>query len=562
LPSGYVATPFFLRGTQDCSVIAAAWKLADAPCPITPFIRSGRLWMGSGYLSGQSDANDPSLYFSFSSEGAPRLDRALPGICAIASVDLEAGECCAATSQPMIEAIYYGERGERWALSNRPLLAQLALSDENRPRFDNDYIADVLPAGYSIGERTALANVRRLRVSAMLRMSSRGAEVIPMPRFVEAQVGELPLEARVEAIVDSLRAAARPLHALPPPEFLLSAGKDSRLVAALLSSEGIVPAAAVTLNPPEAWESPIASRVAQACGFPHRFIQPVFDQEHDLAKSVCATLRSTSGAPIGAALHYAYSIPAIDEGFRPLVMGHGELQKGGWAKSMVRRREDIDARCTVLTSSKFVTPGINQRANTYLNDWAKALNVPSTVERLYWLNHDFRLTSWLGPHYLSVTSRTLPVYPLLDGRYVSVCSGLSMLDRVSEQVAFLAMKRLKRELSYLPVFAGRWRFEATQARPEITDGYEAREPLAPVSAKHGGGHAEIWLTEARLGVIKDLVFRSAVTPLLREGTNPEIWSELQSLTPAGIGKLEERKSKLDFLWRLFGLSVLYAAEWW
>jgi hypothetical protein len=462
------------------------------------------------------------------------------------------------STRPGLRSIAWAEAPELFVAGTRPSLVHRIARGFQALDLDRRYVLDSL-AGWSLGERTPYAGTSLLPVDGLLRLRSGTAALQqhPTPAYKprSGRWGGNPGAAYQRA----LRAAVEPLREPSGFELRLSGGKDSRLVAAALWAAGLEPRDTVCHGVEGEWETPAAARVAEALGWRLQCVVPEF-APHGIHETVQRQLSAADGLFATEPLQVAYPLRlSVDPGWPGLLMGHIELQRGGWAEKLRISRHAllIKLRNYLAPYRTCAVPDVIGPVLAGARAFIEQLPSMSDAERLYWVNYRYRVSRWLVPHYLLHARELLPVYPLLDEKVVRVLAETPLALLVSEKLAFDATAALAPSLRALPLFKERYRFEQTRPSLRRLFGYRARTPLQPGPTTHlkrelvMPGEIRPTLCEhIRSGKLKDE---------LREVTLPAVWAMIEDPTRARAQASGAKPKPLaSYLWTCYQASVLFS----
>ncbi len=210
---------------------------------------------------------------------------------------------CTLVSDPLgYRLIYYGESADVGAASSRAVLVAQALAQDGKPPERDPISAGWLAyAGYRLGDHSGFLGVRVAPPSSVVRakaedgisLEARSAAWLPTASEQSLDTDELIERAR-SSIAESLRAVLT----LPCDRrvFGLTGGKDSRLILAVLWSEGLADDCEfVTIGPPDLADVRVAAQLASRLGLRHTNDFPVVGHNRSYGKRVRAFVESTAG---------------------------------------------------------------------------------------------------------------------------------------------------------------------------------------------------------------------------------------------------------------------------
>jgi hypothetical protein len=462
-------------------------------------------------------------------------------------------------TRPGLRVIASADSREVWIAGTRPRLVHLIARDFRAARLDRGYMLSSL-VGWSLDDATPYEETSLVPVDALLKV--RGAAVAtlhahPTERYERNQSTWLMTE--THRYRRALREAVEPLRRVSGFELRMSGGKDSRLVAAALYERGIVPSTPVCHALSGEWESPVAERVAAALGWQLKYAQPAFCFRGDVLASVRHNLSLSDGFFASEPMHAAYAqYGSAGEQGLGLVLGHIELQRGGWAESMKGgpRANRLRMLQHLAPRRHSVAPALVTRVRERLSSYIAELQPISPPETAYEVNYRFRVCRWLNSQLLLHSRVLLPVYPLLDEKVVRVVSNAPLSFLVSESLAFSATCANAPQLRRLGLFRDRYRFEEQKRRLRFMRGYHARVPFELGSSTYKkpeiiqpGSVAETLCEHIRHGKLRQE---------LKEASTDVVWAAIEDPSEERLlGTGIPRKKLSSYLWACFQASVLF-----
>lgn len=370
-------------------------------------------------------------------------------------------ECFAWSTVPSCNPVYHAtSRSADYSVSsNRPAIVA-ALCD--RVDVDMEYVRWVLGVGYPLDVRTPYAGVNAVPAHHALVSAGAGQRLVE-GRASSASVprNESQRAAAQERFEAELQRAVSVTARFDAPELRLSAGKDSRLLAAVLSHLGIE----VTAHTIGANEGAIAQQLADRLGM-HLVVDRAEQHDTDPAERIADMLRATDGL-VDTESHVAYEIP------RPLVAdqdaimyGHSSTAKGGWGQRMgqnkptaARQRLDSALGCGNLARQEVLR--VEEALAGHL-----ARNYHPPIDLLFFPYVEFRAGRYVEPQYLKQAHQFTPLYPLNDERVVSAAADLNRGERTSHRAIYRAISRFAPAALDAALFEDKWKFlETTPAAP-------------------------------------------------------------------------------------------------
>jgi hypothetical protein len=347
------------------------------------------------------------------------------------------------------------------------------------------------------------------------------------------------------------------------------------LVAAALFDRGIVPSTVITHSPEGAPEVVIAQQVAATLGWNLQRARPTFPDRSGLLQTVRYNLTLSDGFFASEPRHLAFPVHSlVGEPGPGLVIGHIELQKGGWAGRTRAGREQQIAMGKALVGRRrrSLVPELGQEAARYVDEYVAQLSPADDDDFGYWINYRFRVGRWLTSHYLSHSKQQLPVYPLVDEKVTRVVSCAPLWHLVSERLLAETTWALAPSLRQVPLLGKPYRFiqqredkkkkrERAAAAPAPLPGSEAAPPAAPaeVPAAPAAPAPPDHRPFAPCALEASAYIRaSKVRDELRELTLPAAWALIEEPSneharAAGV----ERTLLEELFWTYYQAAVLY-----
>jgi hypothetical protein len=463
------------------------------------------------------------------------------------------------STRPGLRLIASSDSPQAWIAGTRPRLVHMVARDFQAVRLDRGYVLSSL-AGWSLDETTPYEETSLLPVDALLQVRGDAVPTLhshPTPSYQRSTSSWLMAETR--RYRKALREAVGPLRQVSGFEFRLSGGKDSRLLAAALHDSGIVPSSPVCHGIEGEWETPVAKRVASALGWPLKCVVPEFNFKDDLIASVRHNLSLSDGFFASEPLQVAYPQYGMSGDRGPgLVLGHIELQRGGWAESMKggpkAMRRALYLHLTPRRHS--VLPEFSAQVERLLAAYIAAQQPISPVETGYRVNYRYRVCRWLGSQLFLHGRALLPIYPLLDEKVVRVVSNAPLQHLVTESLAFSTMCSMAPELRPIGLFKDRFRFEEKKRRLRFMRGYEARTPIDPSPSTYW--KRELLQPGAVMQVLCDHIRQGKLREELRAATREGVWAAIEDPSPERVAATGVPRKKLSsHIWACFQASVLF-----
>lgn len=567
----------FGRGIYKTVVVVA--RNRNNPLPEQVLEDRDQFCFFSGYVVDRLTDSTSSRRLFGRNPGDDRPIRRSPGgIYSYVTIRRHDGQICAGHSTPTLEPIYYTQAQSGLHVGNNPLLVHVAARGFQSPEMNELFFFSGVSAGVAIDNLTPFVGCLRLAPRTLLVGSSQGLGVsvraAPRPEYGRYKIGDY--RQRTESVREALVEAGSILKRLPPGEFRLSGGKDSRLIAAFLQNARIE-ALPVNQNFPEEIEGQVADLVAQNLGNSSCFRVPVEDvvDRRDLRQSTRRKIAYAGGLPAAASLQYPVRSEGSVAGV-PLIMGHAHLQRGGFV-GRIRTVADAIATASSRTVSPFLRPAyVDQnlgRARRLVFDTvdlegASAQTISFKAYLAYALNYQFQSL------YAYVRNWNVLVSPLVDERLTSLCEDIAdspapggidghagIIDLLSEKIAMGVTQSLAPSLLRFPLAGDRYRCDG----PEWT-GFDDRDPallkVRTIPQQDLGRvfNMRTMDTQTR-SELWDEIGGSVIAPFAEQACKPEIWqyvSEPGSKTPRGAN----HRVLNQFVWSLYGFSITLGSDWW
>jgi hypothetical protein len=539
----------------------------------------GLFYVFSGYtVDDVTDGRRVSDYFG----KKPTLERPIlrspGGIYSYVTIRRSDGQVCAGHSTPTLEPVYYSESLDGLHIGNNPLLVHAAARSFQAPQVNPMFFFASVSAGVAIDDSTPFLGCYRVPPRKILVNTAGGlaTHIVDAPRPTFGNYGIANFQQRKESVAEALIQAGSVLTRLPRGELRVSGGKDSRLVAAYIKHAGIevVP---INQNLPAEVEGQVADMVARHLGAEACIRVPLEDlkSHHDIQRAVRRKVAFAGGLPAVAALQY----PTRSEGSAagiPLIMGHAHLQRGGFIGRIRKTREAL-ATASSRTVSPFLRPAFGeqnlQQVRNFVNEsLARDDTVPQAVSFLAYL--EYPMNYQFQSLYAYVRNWNVMITPLVDERFALLCEEIAytrassrsgeyagITDLHNESIAMGATQTLAPDLLRFPLAEARYRCDG----PHWPD-FPLRDPDLIQPMKISSGDLERIFDPRKIKAdlrrsLWEHIESTVVAPFAEAACNPVIWryiSEPDSAVPAG----EHRTLLNQFLWSVYGLSVILGSDWW
>lgn len=537
------------------------------------------VYVFSGYLVDDlSDVDSVRRLFGSTRGDARPIVRSPGGIYSYTTVRRSDGQVCAGHSTPTLEPVYYAATSSGLHVGNSPLLVHGAARDFATPQVSESFYFSAVNAGVAIDNATPFVGCYRVPPREVLvnHPANFGMTARPAPRPKYGRYRYSTYQQRRDAVAEAALRASSVLKPLPQGELRVSGGKDSRLVAASLKESGIE-ATPVNQNFPQEVEGQVADRVARALGAESCLrvsIERILSRDA-IEADTRRKIAYAAGLPAVATLQY----PARSEGSVagvPLIMGHAHLQRGGLNVRIRSAEEAMSAAASRTVSphlkQSFAEPN-RQLVATFVNSvlgrrpgYAQGVSFHAYMQ--FAMNYQFQSL------YSYVRNWNHLVTPLVDERFALLCEDIAnrrsarrrnefagITDLKSERIAMGATEALAPSLLEFPLSGDRYRCD----NPDWAN-FEMRDPSLIVPGEISASQQSRvfntrWIDHDVRGLMWAQINSSVVSDFVSLTCRPEIWtyvSEPTSRAPDG----ENPVLLNQFLWRLYGLSVILGSDWW
>ena len=549
------------------------------PMPELFFEDKALLYLFSGYVVDDL-TQDKRLkrYFGHEiGEDRPIL-RSPGGIYSYATVRRSDGRVCAGHSTPTLEPVYYAASLNHLHVGNNPLLVHAAARGFQDPEINEPFFFSAVGAGVAIDDTTPFVGCYRVPPRTLLVTSaaSFGIQLRPAPRPAHGRYKIATYRQRRESVAEAVTDAASILERLPRGELRLSGGKDSRLLSAALRSAGtaITP---VNQNFPGEVEGQVADMVAGELGFDSCLRPPIEEviDRHHIGEGTHRKIAYAGGLPAVATVQYPSRAEATRAGI-PLVMGHAHLQRGGFL-GRIRNVPDALAVATSRTVSAFlrsayVEPNMQRTHRFVYETLRQNRNVVQSIAFFAYL--DYVLNYQFQSLYAYVRNWNPLVTPMVDERFVSLCEDIvrtgassspdeyaGITDLHSERLVMGATLSLAPSLLQFPLADDRYRCDGP-AWP----GYPLRDPyLVREQPTSEEDRKRVFNTRHLNPAVRRMMWEqirgSCVESFGAAACRPEIWHYVSNPDSPGP-KGENIVLVNQFLWGLYGFSIILGTHWW
>jgi hypothetical protein len=575
----YKTTVRMIVGGPINTVITIA-RNSHSPLPEYLFEDESTIYIFSGYLV--DEVTHPrtlkSWFASQDRDDRPIL-RSPGGIYSYVTVRRRDGQLCAGHSTPTLEPVYYAETSAGLHVGNNPLLVHVASNGMDRPKIDESFYLAAVNSGAAIDGSTPFVGCYRVPPRSILinQPATFGTRIRKAPRPAYGRHQLSTLRQRRDSVSESLIRAGSVLKALPRGEMRVSGGKDSRLIAAYLSHADIS-AIPVNQNYPCEVEGQIADQVAEVLGWESclRIPREEPPQGKDIDRLTRRKIAFAGGLPSVASLQYTVRSEGTVPG-PPVIMGHAHLQRGGLV-ARIRSPHEAVVAASSRTVSPYLRPEYAERNARIMRGFVnETLATKGTAAQSISFHAylQFTMNFQLQSLYAYVRNWNPLVTPLVDERFTLLCEDIvasgaprfraneyaGISDLRDDRIAMGVTQSLAPSLLEFPLAGGRYRCDGPDSvnfslrDPELVK----PGPVSPEELKmvfntrrtRPGVRAQLW----------EQIEGTIVKPWGELTCRPEIWRYVsQPNTPVPEG--ENQVLLNQFLWSLYGLSLILGSDWW
>jgi hypothetical protein len=212
------------------------------------------------------------------------------------------GEGAIVTDPLGLRFVYYGENDDLVVVSSQaPLVARALSGAGEEPTRDVVGTCSLAYSRYRIGDSTGYQGVHLLPPGVSMVVGSDGQPVLercPAPWMPPEAMLELPRDQLVDWARAEIAESLRSFLNLPGTRHVvdLSGGKDSRLILAMLLSEGLADSLRFrTTGPPDLVDVRVAAELAEMLGLEHSVEFPVAPPEKPYGDRLREFVRATGG---------------------------------------------------------------------------------------------------------------------------------------------------------------------------------------------------------------------------------------------------------------------------
>jgi hypothetical protein len=567
-----------VRGPINTVITIA--RNAHSPLPEYLFEDESTIYIFSGYLvDSVTDPRTLKSWFAPRARDDRPILRSPGGIYSYVTVRRRDGQLCAGHSTPTLEPVYYAQTRAGFHVGNNPLLVHVANNGMDRPQIDESFYLAAVNGGVAIDGSTPFTGCYRLPPQSILigHTAMFGARIREAPRPAYGHYRLSTFRQRRDAVSESLIRAGSVLKALPRGEILVSGGKDSRLLAAYLSHAGIS-ATPVNQNHPRDVEGQIADKVARVLGSESCMRRPWEKppRPEDIDRRTRRRIAFAGGLPAVAALQYTVRTEGTVPG-PPLIQGHAHLQRGG-LNARIRSHHEAIVVASSRTVNPYLRPEYAERNARIMRGFVNEtlIGEGAVAQRIAFHAYlQFSMNFQLQSLFAYVRNWNPHIMPLVDERFTLLCEDIvtsrvprfrtkksaGIADLRQERIAMGVTQSLAPSLLKFPLAGGRYRCDG----PKWPD-FELRNPALVKAGPIPPEDLENTFNTRRTppDVRAHLWERIEGTVVKQWGEftcRPEIWryvSQPNTTVPDG----ENTTLVNQFVWNLYGLSVILGTDWW
>lgn len=575
----YKTTVRMVVGGPINTVVTIA-RNSHSPLPEYLFEDESTIYVFSGYLV--DEVTDPrtlkSWFASQDRDDRPIL-RSPGGIYSYVTIRRRDGQLCAGHSTPTLEPVYYTETPTGLHIGNNPLLVHMASNGMDRPKIDESFYLAAINGGAAIDGSTPFIGCYRVPPRSILisQPATFGTRIRRAPRPTYGRYRLSTLQQRRDSVAESLMRAGSVLKTLPRGEIRVSGGKDSRLLAAYLSYADIS-ATPVNQNYPSEVEGQIADKVAEVLGWESclriPWEKPPCGEE--ISRYTRRKIAFAGGLPAVASLQYTVRSESTVPG-PPLIMGHAHLQRGG-LNVRIRSLHEAVVAASIRTVSPYLRPEFAERNARIMRGFVnETLATKGTFAQSVSFHAylQFSINFQLQSLYAYVRNWNPLITPLVDERFALLCEDIvasraprfrpneyaGIVDLRNESIVMGVTQSFAPSLLEFPLARDRYRCDGPDwANFGLRDPELVKPgPVSPEAVKvvfntrrtKPSVRAHLW----------EQIEGTIVKPWGELTCRPEIWRYVsQPNTPVPEG--ESQVSLNQFVWSLYGLSLILGSEWW
>jgi hypothetical protein len=392
------------------------------------------------------------------------------GVFTLASLT-SAGDGAIATDPLGLGLIFFAETDEFAAFSNRAAVCASAIAPQSAsPPRDPVAAGWLAYCGFILGEVSGFQGVRAMPQGAWIEFDGSGGFVLREPasapwRFASPEAAADPDEL-IELVHDDIVAALRAAVSVPGPHTAdITGGKDSRLILALLVSEGLADEVQFqTIGEGSLADVRIATNTTQRLGLKHHTHARLLLEAAQFEERLRVHVFQTSGM-LGAddligrvfPAEHLHIAGACGEALRTNYPAYRDIRDARHALRAFGAGMHFD-------TLKLLKPEWRMKYDRWAADAFLALpwdvDEPVDLIDVFYLRQ--RLRRWLGPQQeLNFSNLVLPLYSVTG---IRAAFAIGASKRRAEFIPLELMRRYGADLLELPLASGSWGSEWA-ARP-------------------------------------------------------------------------------------------------
>lgn len=569
LPPLYTTTPCLSYKHPSGCTFVYAWRPSISSLKDYIAEDGASLVLVSGYLSAIPPGEEERLLRSIDRAGNfPDFHIPVGGIYSMLHLRKSTGQLSAVQSKSGLEAVFERRKNMLCSISNRPDIAQIALSSSGSVRVSEKLALRLFNSLFLIDGTTHFADT--FRVNKNLKIALEKGNLRSAVRNAPEHSVEISdnLETQTQIFMDILQRTIRPYKWTGSPILRVSGGRDSRLLLALFKSNNIK-CIIENHNNPQHIEGIIADMVIEKVGYTESTIRNYSRMLGcSVEEAVKLGSRLRGGGPHSVPLHYPFEMDYRPKEWQAITLGHAHHMRGGFAKNMIKGRDTV----LELLYRQFSSPFIKKKYHINKEIIDNLIEDIIPIHDLHYMYHfydELRVPNYLNIHFMEYTSYALPIYPLLDEEIISFANRLlgsgQAFNMISERLFFKATQQFEPRVCEVPLFNKRYRFESHEALDELgfRENYDKRDPQSVISQQEsrnnasafGGFDVSVLDYQRADNEVLNRLFTSPRWKEWKEYLKPETIVEINSRFRKTHDKI--RKITLrEFCYCMFGLDVL------
>lgn len=373
------------------------------------------------------------------------------------------------TTVPSLETLHYGQTENFIAVSNRPLLAALALNEgsPHQIQLNDKYALEYLNFGYSVSGVTPFQGVSTLPPRSCLQIAGGALSIGAAPEEPDFTIEESKdrwskgVPELVSAFESSIQRSVRN-RSTDSIQLRLSGGLDSRLMLGLLREVDEIELTAVTQGNKNSQEVMVAAELAERAKVSHLVVIPSPIDPNSWIESLAGGIRESQGMIPSESLVAPYKSAAPLSPGENLVAGQWPLFKGVLDKAANNSLDRVRSTFSRL-DAQMLNHDLNAYTQRVFDEWISTVGALSNLELLYMHGYDLRSSRYLQPHNIQIDRESQVMYPFCDSEVVAVARSLPTINRMQNISAFLALREIWEESLKVPHAYGKgFRFESNK----------------------------------------------------------------------------------------------------